>query len=180
MSEIGSKDQFWVFLFQMDYMSQLLAIGEGGLHFFVSCLLHLPPEDLKACRLVNKTWDKVVKERVGGNKRVRKRLDEKLLNRWKTTNPETIHLGMVPCRVLTIFCNHTQVFCGTDSCSGGVVKVYSLADGQLVKDLDISRAVGQKGAGTFHSASQSKEGSVGFGTSQHPIFMKLLPDHLWH
>ena len=37
-----------------------------------------------------------------------------------------------------------------------------------------------KGAGTFHSASQSKEGSVGFGTSQHPIFMKLLPDHLWH
>ena len=38
----------------------------------------------------------------------------------------------------------------------------------------------RKGAGTFHSASQSKEGSVGFGTSQHPIFMKLLPDHLWH
>ena len=37
-----------------------------------------------------------------------------------------------------------------------------------------------KGAGTFHSAGQSKEGSVGFGTSQHPIFMKLLPDHLWH
>ena len=37
-----------------------------------------------------------------------------------------------------------------------------------------------KGAGTFHSANQSKEGSVGFGTSQHPIFMKLLPDHLWH
>ena len=37
-----------------------------------------------------------------------------------------------------------------------------------------------KGAGTFHSDSQSKEGSVGFDTSQHPIFMKLLPDHLWH
>ena len=37
-----------------------------------------------------------------------------------------------------------------------------------------------KGAGAFHSAGQSKEGSVGFGTSQHPIFMKLLPDHLWH
>ena len=37
-----------------------------------------------------------------------------------------------------------------------------------------------KGAGAFHSAGQSKEGSVGFGTFQHPIFMKLLPDHLWH
>ena len=38
----------------------------------------------------------------------------------------------------------------------------------------------RKGAGTFHSAGQSKEGPVGFGTSQHPIIMKLLPDHLWH
>ena len=37
-----------------------------------------------------------------------------------------------------------------------------------------------KGAGAFDSAGQSKEGSVGFGTSQHPIVMKLLPDHLWH
>ena len=43
----------------IDYMSQLLAIGEGGEAFFVSCLLHLSPEDLKACRLVNKTWNKV-------------------------------------------------------------------------------------------------------------------------
>ena len=42
------------------------------------------------------------------------------------------------------------------------------------------RAFSRKGAGAFHSAGQSKEGSVGFGTSQHPIFMKLLPDHLWH
>ena len=48
-----------------------------------------------------------------------------------------------------------------------------------ITDHDFER-VPLKGAGTFHSASQSKEGSVGFGTSQHPIFMKLLPDHLWH
>ena len=37
-----------------------------------------------------------------------------------------------------------------------------------------------KGAGAFHSAGQIKKGLVGFGTSEHPIFMKLLPDHLWH
>ena len=30
-----------------------------------------------------------------------------------------------------------------------------------------------KGAGFFHSAGQSKEGYVGFGTSEHPIFMKF-------
>ena len=63
----------------MDYMSQLLAIGEGGQLFFVSCLLYLSPEDLKACRLVNKTWDKVIKERVWGSKRARKSLEEKAL-----------------------------------------------------------------------------------------------------
>ena len=55
---------------------QLLAIGEGD--FFVSCLLHLSPEDLKACRLVNKTWNDLIKKRVWGNKRVRKGLEEKL------------------------------------------------------------------------------------------------------
>ena len=38
----------------------------------------------------------------------------------------------------------------------------------------------RKGAGTFHSAGQSKEELVGFGTFQHLIFMKLLPDHLWY
>ena len=64
----------------MDYISQLLAIGEGGEHFFVSCLLRLSTEDLKACRLVNKTWNDLIKERVWGNKRARKRLEEKLPN----------------------------------------------------------------------------------------------------
>merc|ERR1712227_37671 len=58
----------------MDCMSQLHAIGEGD--FFVSCLLHLSPEDLKACRLVNKTWNDLIKERVWGNKRARKRLED--------------------------------------------------------------------------------------------------------
>ena len=47
-------------------------------------------------------------------------------------------------------------------------------------DEDESDNREDKGAGAFHSAGQSKEGSVGFGTSRHPIFMKLLPDHLWH
>ena len=97
----------------MDYISQLLAIGEGGEDFFVSCLLQLSPEDLKACRLVNKTWNDLIKERVWGNKRARKRLKEKLLNRWKTTNPETVQLGTVPLGVLIIFCNnnpHSTIF----------------------------------------------------------------------
>ena len=52
--------------------------------------------------------------------------------------------------------------------------------GNFVEILGKLRSFEKKGAGAFHSAGQSKEGSVGFGTSQHPIFMKLLPDYLWH
>ena len=41
-----------------------------------------------------------------------------------------------------------------------------------------------KGAVIFHLAGQSKGRvllvKLGFGTSEYPIFMKLLPDHLWH
>ena len=111
-----------------DFVSKLLAIGQGwGQMFFVSCLLHLSPEDLKACRLVNKTWNDLIKERVWGNKRARKRLEEKLLNRWKTTNPETVQLGTVPLGVEAIFCNNNHVFCGMQD---GKVKVYNLVDGQ--------------------------------------------------
>ena len=114
-------------------MSQLHTIGEGD--FFVSCLLHLSPEDLKACRLVNKTWNKVIMERVWGNKRVRKRLEEKLVHRWKTTNPKTVQLVAVhgaQCmvEVKAMFCNNTHVFCGIES---GEVKVYTLTDGQWVR-----------------------------------------------
>ena len=118
-------------------MSQLLAIPEGGQDFFVSCLLHLSPQDLKACRLVNKTWNNVIMERVWGSKRVRKILEEKLVQQWKTNNPGTVQLGTVKPRygrrVRAMFCNNTNVFCGTE---GGKVEVYCLTDGQWVADLD--------------------------------------------
>ena len=114
---------------ELDFVSKLLAIGQGwGRNFFVSCLLQLSPEDLKACRLVNKTWNKVIKEGVWGNKRVRKKLEEKLIQRWKTTNPGTVQLCTVPPEVQDIFCNNTHVFCGIE---GGEVKVYTLTDGHL-------------------------------------------------
>ena len=56
-----------------------------------------------------------------------------LLHRWKTINPETVELGTVQKRVEGMFCNNTHVFCGIE---GGKVRVYSLSDGQWVRDLD--------------------------------------------
>ena len=129
-----SSIQVWAYFApspKIDNMSLLLSIGEGD--FFVSCLLYLSPEDLKACRLVSKTWNKVIKERMWGNKRARKRLEEKLVHRWKTQNPQTVQLGAVyPYCVEPIVCNNAHVFCGVE----GKVRVYSLADGQWVRDLE--------------------------------------------
>ena len=82
---------------------------------------------------MNKTWNEVIKEGVWGNKRVRKKLEEKLVQRWKTTNPETVQLCSMPPEIQDIFCNNTHVFCGIE---GGEVKVYTLTDGQWVRDLE--------------------------------------------
>ena len=127
-----------------DFVSALLAIGEGGHHFFASCLLLLDPEELKACRLVNHTWDEFIREEVWGSKRARLQLQEKLAQRWKNTDPIAKEFGHVrmavdPCLhpseigvVDSIFCNNSHIFCGLDS---GKVGVYSFNDGQWVRDL---------------------------------------------
>ena len=78
-----------------DFVSALLAIGEGGHHFFASCLLLLDPEELKACRLVNHTWDEFIREEVWGSKRARLQLQEKLAQRWKNADPITKEFGHV-------------------------------------------------------------------------------------
>ena len=73
---------------------------------------------------------------------------ERLLNRWKTTNVQWTVLGLVVFHLWSsvhcstghgasgdssFFCNNQRVFCGIE---GGKVKVYTLTDGQWVRDLD--------------------------------------------
>ena len=60
-----------------DFVTALLAIGEGGVDFFASCLLHLDPDELKACRLVNRAWDEFIRKEVWGSKGKRLLLKEK-------------------------------------------------------------------------------------------------------
>ena len=72
---------------EYDFVSALLRIGEGGIDFFASCLLHLDPDELKACRLVNRAWDEFIRKEVWGSKRRRQLLKEKLLQRWKNIEP---------------------------------------------------------------------------------------------
>ena len=67
---------------EKDFVSKLLAIGEGGCHFFVSCLLHLSPEQLKACRLVSTNWDRIIKDGDAWAGRDDWQPDQRLLKRY--------------------------------------------------------------------------------------------------
>ena len=105
-----------------DFVTALLAIGEGGVDFFASCLLHLDPHELKTCRLVNRAWDEFIRKEVWGSKVKRLQLKEKLLQRWKDVDPAAKELGpvrmmldpdsdLVNKEVASIFCNNSHVFC---------------------------------------------------------------------
>ena len=121
--------------FQMDpeedFFSKLMGHG-GGRSFFASCLLCLNPEQLKACRLVNSAWAKFILDEVWKTSKGRKRLEEKLVERWKTADPMAVELAQMRETVYRLSCNDAYAFCGLDS---GKVAVYRLTTGQWVRDL---------------------------------------------
>ena len=78
-----------------DFVTALLAIGEGGVDFFASCLLHLDPHELKTCRLVNRAWDEFIRKEVWGSKKRRLLLKEKLVERWKNSDLAAEEFGHV-------------------------------------------------------------------------------------
>ena len=130
-----------------DFVSALLAIGDGGVEFFASCLLHLDPDELKACRLVNSAWDEFVRKEVWGRRRRRLLLKEKLVERWKNIDPAAEQFGHVRMtlgpdlaadgvrKVDSIFCNNSHVFCGLPC---GKVGVFCLTTGCSIYRYDIS------------------------------------------
>ena len=127
----------------MDFDSKLLGDG-GGQKFFANCLLFLSPEQLKACRLVNTVWDQFIMDEVWGKRRGMRRLEEKLVHRWKTAEPITVELGQARERVCSMFCNDAHVFCGQGN---GIVAVYSQISGEWVRDL----TPGEVGTGFNHT-----------------------------
>merc|ERR1719341_1786243 len=93
-----------------DLVTKLMANDPGGRSFFASCLLCLNPEELKACRLVNKTWAKFVVDEVWKRSKGRLELEGKLLERWKTADPRTVELCQTREPVQSLSCNDAYVF----------------------------------------------------------------------
>ena len=128
-----------------DFVSKLMGNDPGGRSFFASCLLCLNPEELKACRLVSTVWAKFIMDEVWKRSRGRKRLEGKLLKRWKTADPRTVELCQTREPVESLSCNDAYVFCGLPS---GKVAVYSFTTGQWVRDL----TPGEVSKGTYFTA----------------------------
>ena len=118
---------------EMDFVSKLMENDPGGRSFFASCLLCLNPEELKACRLVNPVWAKFIMDEVWKRSMGRKRLEGKLVERWKAADPRTVELVQTRERVYSMYCNDAYVFCGLPSSK---VVVYSFTTGQWLRDLN--------------------------------------------
>ena len=72
-----------------DFLGQMMQTDEAASVWFVrECFLLLDPEDLKACRLVSKQWDEFIKREVWNNQYGKKKLTQKMVQRWMSEKPK--------------------------------------------------------------------------------------------
>ena len=122
-----------VVFFQMEggILSQLMKLDAGAQKFVADCFLLLDPKDLKACRLVSTTWSKFIKKEVWENPSGRKKLNEKLVQLWKTADPVPKELGQREW-MFAMMCDDRYIY---NAVSDGRVEVNKLSDGVKVTDL---------------------------------------------
>ena len=111
----------------------MMLSDDGRKRFVATCFLFLSPEELKACRLVSKTWNEFIQENLWKSSWGRGELRNKLSARWKTVDPMTVELSRGMQKVFSIFCTDTHVFCGFRE--HAKVAVYNLSTTELVKEM---------------------------------------------
>ena len=57
------------------------------LHIHLIIFLQLDPKSLKSARLVSREWCKFVKSQIWINKKMRKRLEQRLVEQWRRKQP---------------------------------------------------------------------------------------------
>ena len=136
---------------------------DGRKRFVATCFLFLSPEELKACRLVSKTWNEFIKTNLWKSSWATGQLKEKLTRRWKEVDPMTVELSRGMQKVSSIFCTDSHVFCGFRE--HAKVAVYNLSTTELVKEMTPGD-VGLRDAFTNHSCSTVLAGGDGIVTVQ--------------
>ena len=87
-----------------DFVSMLLGHIDGR-NCFISALLLLTPNELKACRLVSTTWNKFIMEELWGRKGGREKLGQKLVEGWRNMEARMVRIGKAKDEMESIFCN---------------------------------------------------------------------------
>ena len=119
-----------------DFLGQMMQTDEAAsVRFVMECFFLLDPEDLKACRLVSKQWDEFIKREVWNNQYGKKRLTQKLVQRWMSEKPkeEVLFRRYInPEKWASTVCDEQHVFCGEVT---GKVRMYRLSDGVMEREL---------------------------------------------
>ena len=90
-----------------DFVSKLLGHIDGR-ECFKSALLRLTPNELKACRLVSWEWNRFILEELWGNAGGRKKLEKKLVERWRDGEARMVRIGKAKDELESIFCNRAH------------------------------------------------------------------------
>ena len=124
----------------VDILGKLMVVLDAGHQRVVAnCLLSLTPEELKACRLVCRTWNVFIRDEIWKSSWGRSRLTEKLVDRWMTVDAVAVELTSYRFmtqgrkRATSIFCDDVHVFCGF--VDHEKVEVFNISSGLLVKEL---------------------------------------------
>ena len=121
-----------------DFVGQMMQMDEGAVRFVTDFFLLLDPEDLKACRLVSKQWAEFIKRELWNNKYGKKRLTQKLLQRWMAKNPKeevlfSQEVNLENQEITNMLCDEEYVYCADLT---GKVRMFRLSDGVMERELN--------------------------------------------
>ena len=121
-----------------DFVGQMMQMDEGAVRFVTDFFLLLDPEDLKACRLVSKQWAEFIKRELWRNQYGKKRLTQKLLQRWMAENPKeevlfSQEVNLENQEITNMLCDEEYVYCADLT---GKVRMYRLSNSVMERELN--------------------------------------------
>ena len=104
----------------------MTALFESGLEDILrTVFLLLEPASLKACRQVNRLWGEFILARLWGSRGGRRRLEQRLLQRWrnKAWDLEELDTGFL---VKGLVSDEERFYCSFEEARGFGIRVYHL------------------------------------------------------
>ena len=164
-----------------DFVGQMMQRDEGAVRFVTNFFLLLDPEDLKACRLVSKQWAEFIKRELWRNQYGKKRLTQKLLQRWMAENPKeevlfSQEVNLENQQITNMLCDEEYVYCADLT---GKVRMFRLSDGVLERELNPGPE--DERLDDFYPKMAMKKDLLALtGRVEHPILITIPTLTVWN